>query len=57
MQRYGEAGALGGEFYGTVLTMSLTYVTLLTEEGMLHVPNASVLSAAVGPWPAPEEHT
>ena len=50
-----RSGALGGEFYGTVVTMSLTYVTVLTEEGMLQVPNSSVLSSAVGPWPRPED--
>jgi small-conductance mechanosensitive channel len=50
-----RAGALGGEFYGTVTSMSLTYVSLLTEEGLLKVPNASFLAAAVGPWPRPEQ--
>jgi small-conductance mechanosensitive channel len=52
-----RAGALGGEFYGTVVTMSLTYVTMLTDEGVLQVPNSSVLSAAVGPWPRVEDPT
>jgi small-conductance mechanosensitive channel len=50
-----RSGALGGEFYGTVVTMSLTYVTVLTDEGILQVPNSSVLASAVGPWPRPEE--
>jgi Mechanosensitive ion channel len=45
-----RSGALGGEFYGTVASMSLTYVSVATEEGMLKVPNSSVLAAAVGPW-------
>jgi small-conductance mechanosensitive channel len=45
-----RSGALGGEFYGTVLAMSLTYVSILTNEGLLKVPNASVLASAVGPW-------
>jgi small-conductance mechanosensitive channel len=44
-----RSGALGGEFYGTVTSMSLTYVSILTDEGMLKVPNSSLL-AAVGPW-------
>jgi small-conductance mechanosensitive channel len=44
-----RSGALGGEFQGTVLAMSLTYVTISTREGMLKVPNSSVLAAAVGP--------
>ena len=45
-----RSGALGGEFYGTVTAMSLTYVSVLTDEGMLKVPNSSLLAAAVGPW-------
>jgi small-conductance mechanosensitive channel len=49
-----RSGALGGEFYGTVTAMSLTYVSVLTEQGMLKVPNSSLLAAAVGPWPRPE---
>lgn len=49
-----RSGALGGEFYGTVTSMSLTYVSVLTEDGLLKVPNSSFLSAAVGPWPRPE---
>src|SRR6185437_7076332 len=49
-----RSGALGGEFYGTVTSMSLTYVSVLTEGGILQVPNSSFLAAAVGPWPRPE---
>ena len=49
-----RSGSLGGEFYGTVTSMSLTYVSVLTEQGMLKVPNSSLLAAAVGPWPRPE---
>jgi Mechanosensitive ion channel len=45
-----RSGALGGEFYGTVTSMSLTYVSMLTDEGMLKVPNSSVWAAAAGPW-------
>lgn len=45
-----RSGALGGEFYGTVTSMSLTYVSVLTDEGMPKVPNSSLLAAAVGPW-------
>ncbi len=49
-----RSGALGGEFYGTVTSMSLTYVSVLTEQGMLKVPNSSLLAAAVRrPWPRP----
>ncbi len=39
-----------GEFYGTVTSVSLTYVSVLTDDGILKVPNSSVLAAAVGPW-------
>jgi small-conductance mechanosensitive channel len=45
-----RSGALGGEFFGTVTSMSLTYLSILTDEGMLKVPNSSLLAAAVGPW-------
>jgi small-conductance mechanosensitive channel len=45
-----RSGALGGEFHGTVASMSLTYVTVFTDEGMLKVPNSSLLAAAVGPY-------
>jgi small-conductance mechanosensitive channel len=44
-----RSGALGGEFYGTVLSLSLTYVTMSTSEGVLKVPNSAVLASAVGP--------
>jgi small-conductance mechanosensitive channel len=50
-----RSGALGGEFYGTVTSMSLTYVSVLTDQGLLKVPNASVLAAAVGPWDQPSK--
>jgi small-conductance mechanosensitive channel len=53
-----RSGALGGEFHGTVLAMSLTYVSISTPEGKLQVPNSSVLAAAVGPWhPKTDEQT
>jgi small-conductance mechanosensitive channel len=45
-----RSGALGSEFYGTVTSMSLTYVSVPTDQGMLKVPNSSVLAAAPGPW-------
>lgn len=35
---------------------SLTYVSMLTEQGLLKVPNSSFLAAAVGPWPRHEAH-
>ncbi|MEV5748296.1 mechanosensitive ion channel domain-containing protein [Actinoallomurus sp. NPDC052308] len=44
-----SSGPLGGEFQGTVLEIGLTYVRLASEDGDYHLPNAQVLSAAVGP--------
>ena len=44
-----RAGALGGEFEGTVRAMDLTYVTVDTDGGPLQVPNSGILAAAVGP--------
>jgi small-conductance mechanosensitive channel len=48
-----RSGALGGEFDGTVTSMSLTYVTVLTDQGQLKVPNSGLLAAAVGPYRQP----
>jgi small-conductance mechanosensitive channel len=45
-----RSGALGGQFHGMVAGMGLTYVTLMTDDGELHVPNSGVLAAAVGPY-------
>jgi hypothetical protein len=50
-----RSGALGGEFSGTIVAVTLTYVVVETSEGILHVPNAGVLAAAVGPYPIPED--
>jgi small-conductance mechanosensitive channel len=44
-----KSGALGGPLEGTVSGMGMTYVTLLTEDGPLSLPNSSLLAAAVGP--------
>jgi small-conductance mechanosensitive channel len=49
-----RAGGLAGEIHGRVTGMGLTYVSLLTEEGQLSVPNALVLAAAAGPHPGPD---
>jgi small-conductance mechanosensitive channel len=43
------SGPLGGEFDGTVLEIGLTYVRLEATTGEFRLPNAQVLSAAVGP--------
>jgi small-conductance mechanosensitive channel len=48
-----RSGALGGIFEGTVIGMSLTYVTLETDDGRLSVPNSAMLAGAVGPAPPP----
>lgn len=44
-----SSGALGGTFEGTVLEIGLTYVRVEAAEGEFRLPNAQVLSAAVGP--------
>ena len=49
-----RSGAMGGVIDGVVAAMGLTYVTLETGEGLLKVPNAGMLAAAVGPAPAPD---
>ncbi|MFB9834835.1 mechanosensitive ion channel domain-containing protein, partial [Actinoallomurus acaciae] len=43
------SGPLGGEFDGTVLEIGLTYVRIEASNGEFRLPNAQVLSAAVGP--------
>lgn len=43
------SGPLGGEFEGTVLEIGLTYVRLEASGGEFRLPNAQVLSSAVGP--------
>jgi small-conductance mechanosensitive channel len=43
------SGPLGGHFQGTVLEIGLTYVRLEAEDGEFRLPNAQVLSSAVGP--------
>ena len=47
-----RSGALGGVLDGTVTEIGITYVHLDTGEGVLALPNAQVLAAAVGPLPA-----
>ena len=53
-----RSGAMGGEIVGTVTGMGLTYVTMVTADGPLSLPNGGVLAAAIGPaaepQPAPE---
>ena len=42
-----RAGSLSGQIDGTVVDVSLTYVRLETEDGLVMLPNAQALSAAV----------
>src|SRR5215469_7366385 len=42
-----RAGALSGVIEGVVTDLSLTYVTVQTDEGRVHLPNSVVLAAAV----------
>jgi hypothetical protein len=44
-----RSGALSGLIEGTVTEISITYVSLHTAHGPVHVPNSQVLAAAVGP--------
>jgi small-conductance mechanosensitive channel len=44
-----RSGALGGVFDAVVLSLSLTYVTIRTDDGVLKIPNSVMLAAAVGP--------
>ncbi len=46
-----RSGALGGIFDATVLGISLTYVTVRTEDGILKIPNSVMLATAAGPLP------
>ena len=50
-----RSGALGGIFDATVLGVSLTYVTVRTDDGILKIPNSVMLSTAAGPIAAPQE--
>jgi small-conductance mechanosensitive channel len=50
-----RSGALGGIFDATVLAVSLTYVTVRTDDGVLKIPNSVMLATAAGPIAAPKE--
>jgi small-conductance mechanosensitive channel len=47
-----RSGALGGIFDARVREVSLTYVTLITDDGTLKVPNSAMLAAGVLRLPA-----
>jgi small-conductance mechanosensitive channel len=46
-----RSGALGGIFDAWVLEVSLTYVTVRTDDGDLKIPNSAMLAAGVGQLP------
>jgi hypothetical protein len=46
-----RSGALGGIFDAWVLEISLTYVTVRTDDGQLKIPNTAMLAAGVGKLP------
>jgi hypothetical protein len=54
-----RSGALSGTLEGTVTEISITYVRLDTNDGLLALPNSLVLAAVVGPAgkPAPQPVT
>jgi small-conductance mechanosensitive channel len=52
-----RSGALGGIFDATVMGVSLTYVTVNTDDGILKIPNSVMLATAAGPIAAPREST
>ncbi len=49
-----RSGALGGIFDAVVLGVSLTYVTVNTDDGVLKIPNSIMLATATGPIAASE---
>lgn len=46
-----NSGAMGGPFDGVITGAGLLYTTMSTENGLLHLPNSALLSAAIGPVP------
>jgi small conductance mechanosensitive channel len=51
-----RSGALGGIFDARVEEMSLAYVTLRTDDGMLKIPNSAMLAAGIGHPPPAVPH-
>lgn len=43
-----RSGALSGPIQGSVIGVGITYVTLDTPDGVLHLPNSQVLAAGIG---------
>jgi small-conductance mechanosensitive channel len=50
-----RSGAMGGIFDAVVVSLSLTYVTMRTDDGILQIPNSVMLATAVGPIAAKDE--
>lgn len=50
-----RSGGLGGQYDGEVAAIGLTFTTLHTAEGPLHLPNSAVLAAATGPRDRPAD--
>jgi small conductance mechanosensitive channel len=48
-----NSGALGGPFEGIVTSAGLIFTTIQTDTGPINLPNAGLLSSAIGPAPAP----
>lgn len=44
-----RSGPLGGEYEGTVAEITLYYVNIVTAQGPVKLPNASVVASAIGP--------
>ena len=51
-----RSGALGGQYDGEVIAITLMFTVLETEEGRMSFPNLGVLQAATGPRPHPKPH-
>jgi small-conductance mechanosensitive channel len=44
-----RSGPIGGPYTGDVVDMTLTYVRLSTDRGILLLPNSTILTAVIGP--------
>ena len=49
-----RSGALGGQYDGEVVAITLMFTRLATPDGPMSIPNAGVLAAASGPRPNPK---
>lgn len=50
-----RTGALGGPFEGVIVAAGLMYTTIDTDEGVISMPNAGLLAAAIGPVAEPAD--